>query len=152
MWLCVWLCGYLAMWLCGYVCLSLQKVWFETAEATLAPVSYNTSVQWQGYSQSVQQQYKQLITECTVLFTLAQANFTNQTISMQNWCLFKMSGYEPLRAPERNAKPIIANTKARIFESNSKLKYTVLFSLAQVHFFSQKISIQNWFLFKSHWE
>jgi hypothetical protein len=37
----MWLCGYVAM----CVCMSLHKNGFETAEATLAPGSYNTSVQ-----------------------------------------------------------------------------------------------------------
>ena len=43
------------------MCVSLQKIGFETAEARLAPGSYNTSVHRQGYNPSLQQQYKQLI-------------------------------------------------------------------------------------------
>ena len=44
---------------------------------------YSTSVYRQGYSSSVQQQYKQLIM-FTVLYSLAQARFDNQIISIQN--------------------------------------------------------------------
>ena len=59
-----------------------------------------------------------MYTECTILFSLAQAHFAKQIISTQNTygqVLMvedkPMSCLEPLRVAERNAKPTIANPK-----------------------------------------
>jgi hypothetical protein len=83
-------CGYVAM----CMCLSLQNIGFETAEARLAPGSsiqvYSNTATVQVFSNSTNADH--MYRECTVLFSLGQAHFTNQTFSMQNWCLFKMSG------------------------------------------------------------
>ena len=67
--------------LCGYVCLSLQKG-FETAEARLAPVS--TIQVYIDKATATVQTADHMYTECTVLFSFAQAHFTNQTISLKN--------------------------------------------------------------------
>ena len=67
-----------------------------------------------------------MYTECTVLFSSAQAHFTeanhphakyiwtNINASLRGVVDKTMSGLEPLRVTERNAKPTIANPKVQI--------------------------------------
>ena len=66
----------------GYVSLSLQKIGFETVEARLAPVS--TIQVYIDKATATVQTADHMYTECTVLFSFAQAHFTNQTISLKN--------------------------------------------------------------------
>jgi hypothetical protein len=79
------------MWLA--MCVSLQEIGFETAEARLAPgLQYKcTATRRQSKCTATVQTADHMYTECTVFSSLAQAHFTNQTISMQNGCLFSLA-------------------------------------------------------------
>ena len=76
------------------------------------------------------------------MFSSAQAHFTeannphakyiwtNINASLRGVVDKTMSGLEPLRVTERNAKPTIANPKVQILETNRCTEYTFLCSYA----------------------